>query len=58
MSPCVVKERSVTASTATPKDELDAKVISELRSKGLAWFQFLVHKAGSFRQNALNEKNK
>jgi hypothetical protein len=34
------------------------KAISALRSKGLEWFQFLVAKAGSFKQNAVNEKNK
>uniref|UniRef100_A0A8H7K4J1 Uncharacterized protein n=1 Tax=Bionectria ochroleuca TaxID=29856 RepID=A0A8H7K4J1_BIOOC len=41
-----------------PEDELDAQVISALRSQGLDWFQFLVAKAESFQQNAVNEKNK
>ncbi|KAK7212596.1 hypothetical protein V2G26_019774 [Clonostachys chloroleuca] len=35
-----------------------AKAISTLKGKGLEWFRFLVPKARSFQENAVNKKNK
>ncbi|CAG9946357.1 unnamed protein product [Clonostachys rosea f. rosea IK726] len=49
---------SKTRQLNTTNTKAFAKAISTLKGKGLEWFRFLVPKARSFQENAVNEKNK